>query len=129
MRNAVAVVGAGPAGAWAAHVLARHGARVALIDPSHPREKPCGGGVTGRALALVADAVDIGGLPARRIRSARFVRGALGEGAVVLLQNDGEVDAPSFRGGRGATPRRTPSSRLPRGLVVASRTDFDALLL
>ena len=29
---------------------------MALIDPSHPREKPCGGGVTGRALALVAGA-------------------------------------------------------------------------
>ena len=129
MRNDVAVVGAGPAGAWAAHVLARHGARVALIDPSHPREKPCGGGVTGRALALVADAVDIDCLPARRIRSARFVRGAIGEDAVVPLQNEGEVGAPFFTVGRGATPRRTASSRLSRGLVVASRTDFDALLL
>ena len=47
------VVGAGPAGAVAARDLARQGARVALIDGSHPREKPCGGGVTGRALELV----------------------------------------------------------------------------
>jgi geranylgeranyl reductase family protein len=49
----VAVVGAGPAGSIAARDLARSGARVALIDASHPREKPCGGGVTGRALELV----------------------------------------------------------------------------
>jgi geranylgeranyl reductase family protein len=53
----VAVVGAGPAGAWAARGLAAAGARTALIDPSHPREKPCGGGVTGRALALVGASV------------------------------------------------------------------------
>ncbi len=50
----IAVVGGGPAGAFAAYLLARQGARVTLFDPSHPREKPCGGGVTGRALALVA---------------------------------------------------------------------------
>ena len=59
----VAIVGAGPAGAWAAYLLAQRGARVSLIDPSHPREKPCGGGVTGRALALVGSALDIGRLP------------------------------------------------------------------
>ena len=46
------MVGAGPAGAVAARELARAGARVAVIDASHPREKPCGGGVTGRALEL-----------------------------------------------------------------------------
>jgi geranylgeranyl reductase family protein len=46
------VVGAGPAGATAARNLARNGAHVALVDGSHPREKPCGGGVTGRALEL-----------------------------------------------------------------------------
>jgi geranylgeranyl reductase family protein len=53
MRRFDAVVaGAGPAGAIAARELARRGARVGLVDGSHPREKPCGGGVTGRALAL-----------------------------------------------------------------------------
>src|SRR5687768_6932952 len=34
----VAIVGAGPAGSWAAYRLARGGARVALLDASHPRE-------------------------------------------------------------------------------------------
>lgn len=47
------IAGGGPAGAVAARDLARTGARVALVDGSHPREKPCGGGVTGRALRLV----------------------------------------------------------------------------
>jgi flavin-dependent dehydrogenase len=42
----VAVVGAGPAGSFCAWRLARAGAAVTIFDPSHPREKPCGGGVT-----------------------------------------------------------------------------------
>ena len=60
----VAIIGAGPAGAMAAVRLAHAGASVTLFDPSHPREKPCGGGLTGRALALVSDVIDIGSLPA-----------------------------------------------------------------
>ena len=55
----IGIIGAGPAGAMAAVRLARAGAAVSLFDPSHPREKPCGGGLTGRALALVADVIDI----------------------------------------------------------------------
>jgi geranylgeranyl reductase family protein len=46
------VVGAGPAGASAAHVLARGGARVLLVERAAlPRYKPCGGGLTPRARA------------------------------------------------------------------------------
>ena len=45
------VVGAGPAGSSAAIHLARCGARVLLADRARfPRDKPCGGGLTGRAL-------------------------------------------------------------------------------
>ena len=99
----VAIVGAGPAGSRAAFCLARAGARVALIDGSHPREKPCGGGVTGRALALVADSVDVARLPSRRIRTARFVDASLGRSVAVPLDGD--------------------------ALVVASRAEFDGLLL
>jgi geranylgeranyl reductase family protein len=52
-RFEVIVIGGGPAGTVAARDLALAGARVALVDGSHPREKACGGGVTARALALV----------------------------------------------------------------------------
>jgi geranylgeranyl reductase family protein len=55
----ISIIGAGPAGAIAATRLARAGASVSLFDPSHPREKPCGGGLTGRALSLVCDVIDI----------------------------------------------------------------------
>ncbi len=50
-RYDVLVVGAGPAGSATAIHLARGGAHVLLADRARfPRDKPCGGGVTGRAL-------------------------------------------------------------------------------
>jgi geranylgeranyl reductase family protein len=45
------VVGAGPAGSTAAFRLSRAGARVLLLDRARfPRDKPCGGGLTYRAV-------------------------------------------------------------------------------
>ena len=45
------VIGAGPGGSTAAHRLAAGGAQVLLLDrATFPRDKPCGGGVTMRAL-------------------------------------------------------------------------------
>src|SRR5919199_5424584 len=53
------VVGAGPAGSTAAHRLAAAGASVLLVDRARfPRDKPCGGGLTGRALRLLPCGVD-----------------------------------------------------------------------
>jgi geranylgeranyl reductase family protein len=50
-RFDVLVVGAGPAGSATAMHLARGGASVVLVDKARfPRDKPCGGGLTGRAL-------------------------------------------------------------------------------
>jgi geranylgeranyl reductase family protein len=50
-RFHVAVIGAGPAGSVTALHLARGGARVLLIDKARfPRDKPCGGGLTLRAV-------------------------------------------------------------------------------
>ena len=55
----VAVVGAGPAGATAAYRLADAGARVLLVDKAvFPRDKPCGGGVTGRAARLLPFSIE-----------------------------------------------------------------------
>ena len=55
------VVGAGPAGSTAAYRLASAGARVLLLDRARfPRDKPCGGGLTGRAVRLLPEPVDSG---------------------------------------------------------------------
>ncbi|HEX7138113.1 MAG TPA: geranylgeranyl reductase family protein [Vicinamibacterales bacterium] len=99
----VAVVGAGPAGAWAAYRLARAGARVTIFDASHPREKPCGGGVTGRALSLVREALNGSLDHSTKIRTARFTSGDADRAAIVPLGD--------------------------RALEVMDRTRFDRALL
>jgi len=51
MKYDVVVIGAGPAGATAAKVLAEKGINVLLLDKqSFPREKPCGGGLQARVI-------------------------------------------------------------------------------
>jgi geranylgeranyl reductase family protein len=53
----IVVVGAGPAGATAARILASRGARVTLLDARRlPRPKLCGGGLTPKAQRLVPPA-------------------------------------------------------------------------
>jgi geranylgeranyl reductase family protein len=48
------VIGAGPAGSTAAYLLASAGASVLLVDRARfPRDKPCGGGLTDRAVAQI----------------------------------------------------------------------------
>jgi flavin-dependent dehydrogenase len=68
----VAVVGAGPAGSLLAYHLARDGATAVVFDASHPREKPCGGGLTAKALALLPAAPAGDPLPARNVDACRF---------------------------------------------------------
>jgi geranylgeranyl reductase family protein len=113
----VAVVGAGPAGTWAAYTLACRGARVTIFDGSHPREKPCGGGVTGRALALVDIAVAGASLPVSRIRRARFIDSSARRSVTVELE-------PGIDAARGIAPEARAEV-----LVVASRAAFDGALL
>ena len=96
----VAIVGAGPAGSLLAAKLAAGGMEVAVFDASHPREKPCGGGLTGKALAALPPAPEGDPLPARRVARCRFEA----DGAA--------VDVP-----------------LGEPLAVAARRDLDAWLL
>src|SRR5712691_6868654 len=81
----VAVVGAGPAGALAALRLASDGARVTIFDASHPREKPCGGGLTAKALRLLPSAPADDPLPVRLVQRCRFDSGS-GETVEVDLE-------------------------------------------
>jgi len=50
----VGVVGASIAGGYFAQLAARHGLDVDLFDPRAPWDKPCGGGITGKAMAALA---------------------------------------------------------------------------
>jgi geranylgeranyl reductase family protein len=50
MQRPIAVVGGGPAGAFAGALLAAGGKKVLLFDEKLAWEKPCGGGVTHKAL-------------------------------------------------------------------------------
>ena len=77
-------MGAGPAGASLARLLARDGASVVVFDASHPREKPCGGGITGKALELLPPAPSDDPLPARPVAACRFESGD-GEAVDVVL--------------------------------------------
>lgn len=63
----VIVAGAGPAGAFSAYLLARSGARVALVEQARlPRYKPCGGGVTWKVARTLP--FDIAPVVEREIR-------------------------------------------------------------
>jgi geranylgeranyl reductase family protein len=102
----IAVVGGGPAGAWTAFLLATRGARVAVLDASHPREKPCGGGLSARALDLLRP---LG--PSRPLPGVTIATGSFSDGRA-------EVDI--------ALPPASPSTP---ALVVISRRDLDGTLL
>ena len=104
-RFDVIVVGAGPAGSTTAYRLARAGARVCLLDRARfPRDKPCGGGLTLRAVRqlpfsvepVVEDVVDRleFGLGYRR----RFCKRSAGP--LVLMTQRRRLDA--FLAERGA---------------------------
>jgi flavin-dependent dehydrogenase len=70
----VAVVGAGPAGSFAAYELARRGAAVLLVDKApFPRWKVCGACINGRALSILRQS-GLESLVARRgaVRLFRF---------------------------------------------------------
>jgi flavin-dependent dehydrogenase len=68
----IAIVGAGPAGSLLATKLAEGGIEATVFDASFPREKPCGGGLTGKALRELPAGPVGDPLPARRVASCRF---------------------------------------------------------
>lgn len=49
MNKKIVIVGGGPAGAFCAYNLAKNGLHPIIFDDSHPREKPCGGGLSPHA--------------------------------------------------------------------------------
>jgi menaquinone-9 beta-reductase len=102
----VLIVGAGPAGAVAATVLARTGVRVRLLDrASFPRDKLCGDTINPGTLAILRRLGLAGGIEPRGLPIDGMI--VTGEGGV-------SVEA------------RYPGDQ--RGLAI-SRREFDAILL
>src|ERR1041384_6692196 len=69
----IAIIGAGPAGAFLASRLAEAGREVALFDPKGAWEKPCGGGVPTRALREYAALLNRAEHPRKLIRRVPLV--------------------------------------------------------
>lgn len=68
----IGIIGAGPAGSHLAHQLSRGGAEVLLFDAREAWEKPCGGGVTSKALSEF-DFLRDGGAPKQAITSLSLI--------------------------------------------------------
>jgi geranylgeranyl reductase family protein len=122
----VAIVGAGPAGARAARRFAEAGASVVLFDGSHPREKPCGGGLTGRAVALVREELEGGRVRPVAVPAARFESPLLAERRAAgqagpAGPGDGVLEATVPLVAAGVSPASS--------LVIIDRSSFDAALL
>lgn len=106
----VCIIGAGPAGAASATLLARQGRRVALFDRAHfPRDKVCGDGITPRGVRAL---MRLGVYPAvralARAHSGVTIRGSQAQSFTIDF------------GGNG---------RDPSDLLVVPRHTFDHVLL
>lgn len=112
----VLVVGAGPAGSAAAAWAARSGVEVTLVDAAHfPRDKPCGDGLTPRAIAEL-DHLGLGGWCAEHARNLGLR--AAGFGHELYLPWPGG-SLPQFG---GAVPRVTLDARIRQVALDAGVT-------
>ncbi len=137
----VVVVGAGPAGSTAARESAARGLSTALLDRAEfPRDKPCGGGVTARAAALLP--FDIDPVVERRVCDVRFSwRGELAftrrsDAPLVYLTQRSRLDdflvGKAVEAGAGFFPGRRVDAVTPRkdgANVQAGGEEFRARVL
>ena len=110
----VIVLGAGPAGAIAALVLARAGARVTMLDrAAFPRDKLCGDTINPGARATL-----------RRLGLEDALAGGLGVDGMIVTGEGGVRVTGRYEGGRQgvALQRRVLDQRLAAAAVAAGAT-------
>ncbi|MCZ6465184.1 MAG: NAD(P)/FAD-dependent oxidoreductase [Proteobacteria bacterium] len=124
----VGIAGAGPAGAFCAERLARRGHAVTLFDPSHPREKACGGGVTPGVFARYPELAALRSL-GHPVKRARLRAGSSGVDVELLepidifsrQRFDGALLERALAAGAVLEPRRVRRARAEEsgaGLLV-----------
>jgi geranylgeranyl diphosphate/geranylgeranyl-bacteriochlorophyllide a reductase len=126
----VVVVGGGPAGATAAHELARSGRAVLLLDRAG-RTKPCGGAVPPQLLRDfdVPESMLVAHIDTARIISPKFRRVDIpvGDGFVGMVDRDVFDEWLRQRAASAGAERRTGTftqfSRDEHGVAVLSYTD------
>jgi geranylgeranyl reductase family protein len=135
------VVGAGPAGSTCAYRLAEAGASVLLLDRARfPRDKPCGGGVTGRAERLLPFSIgpvveDVCTSVRMRLGYGRWIERGSGEPLVSMTQRrrlDSYLADQAVRAGadfRDGTRVERVEAEHDRVLLVAGGERLSALTL
>ena len=131
-RFDVLIVGAGPAGSTAAYRLATEGASVLLADrATFPRDKPCGGGLTMRAVRQLPFSVE----PVVEDRTMRVRLGldftrrierTLDEPLVLMTQRsrlDAHLVEQAVRAGARVSRRRQGDRSRARGDGVEAKVD------
>ncbi|HLU25428.1 MAG TPA: NAD(P)/FAD-dependent oxidoreductase [Longimicrobiales bacterium] len=86
-RGPVGIIGAGPAGARAAELLAAGGWEVLLFDPKAPWEKPCGGGIPAHGFIHFPELRELEG----RGRWARRARLIGPDGAELVVETGAPI--------------------------------------
>ncbi len=123
----IGVVGARLSGSYAGLLLARLGHEVLLFDHTTGREKPCGGGVTGKALRSIAYFRGLQ-LPHTEIRTMR-IAAQDGDSAELALRHPIHIysrsvldsslrDAARRSGARFLAERAVEFSRQPGGWMI-----------
>jgi flavin-dependent dehydrogenase len=123
-RADLAIVGAGPAGARAAELVASSGASVLLLDPKVPWEKPCGGGLTAAAFRMIPELEEVKAL-AQPVTSVRVEAGSHVRFTVGLDQPLWVIPRAALGEWQLARALRVGAKHLPVRVTAARRVHGD----
>jgi menaquinone-9 beta-reductase len=120
-KSDVIIIGAGPAGAVAAHHLAVRGLSVTLLEKeTFPRDKTCGDGVTGEGLKVL-ESIGLGDW-SKQFPTFEVLRLSSPDGK----QLDIEVKAPAGECYGRTIPRRLLDANLAQAAVSAGARLYEA---